>query len=62
MAASVVNLLKRTASLAGATLASRVLGFLREILMAQILGGGAVASAWSLAFKFPNLCRRVFGE
>ena len=62
MAPSVVNLLKRTASLAGATLASRVLGFLREILMADVLGGGAVASAWSLAFKFPNLCRRVFGE
>ena len=62
MAASVVNLLKRTASLAGATLASRVLGFLREILMAQILGGGAVASAWNIAFVIPNLCRRVFGE
>ena len=62
MAASVVNLLKRTASLAGATLASRVLGFVREILMAQILGGGAAASAWSFAFKIPNLCRRVFGE
>jgi len=62
MAASVVNLLKRTASLAGATMASRVLGFVREILMAQVLGGGAVASAWSIAFTIPNLFRRVFGE
>ena len=62
MAASVVNLLKRTASLAGATLASRVLGFVREILMADVLGGGAVASAWNFAVKIPNLFRRVFGE
>ena len=62
MAASVVNLLKRTASLAGATLASRVLGFLREILMADVLGGSAVASAWNFAVKIPNLFRRVFGE
>ena len=62
MAAPVLNLLKRTASLAGATLASRVLGFLREILMADVLGGGAVASAWSFAVKIPNLFRRVFGE
>ena len=62
MASTVINILKRTASLAGATLVSRVLGFLREILMAQVLGGGAVASAWSFAFKLPNLARRVFGE
>ncbi|MBR4662961.1 MAG: murein biosynthesis integral membrane protein MurJ [Lentisphaeria bacterium] len=62
MAAPILNLLKRTASLAGATLASRVLGFLREILMADVLGGGAVASAWTFAVKIPNLFRRVFGE
>ena len=62
MASTVINILKRTASLAGATLASRVLGFLREILMARVLGGGAVGSAWSFAFKLPNLARRVFGE
>ena len=30
--------------------------------MAQMIGGGAEASAWSFAFKIPNLCRRVFGE
>ena len=62
MASTVIGILKRTASLAGATLASRMLGFLREILMAQMLGGGAIASAWSFAFKIPNLFRRVFGE
>ncbi len=62
MASAVVNILKKTTSLAGATFASRLLGFLREILMAAVLGGGAVASAWAFAFKVPNLFRRVFGE
>ena len=62
MASTVRNILKSTASLAGATMASRVLGFVREILMAHVLGGGAVASAWSFAFMIPNLFRRVFGE
>ena len=62
MASAVVTILKKTTSLAGATFASRLLGFLREILMASVLGGGAVASAWAFAFKVPNLFRRVFGE
>ena len=62
MASTAVNLLKRTFSLAGATLASRVLGFVREILMAQVLGGGAIGSAWNFAIMIPNLFRRVFGE
>ncbi len=63
MLTSVVsNILKRVGGLAGATFASRFLGFFREILTASILGGGTVASAWTLAFMIPNLCRRVFGE
>ena len=63
MLTSVVsNILKRVGGLAGATFASRLLGFFREILTASILGGGTVASAWTLAFMIPNLCRRVFGE
>ena len=62
MASTAVNILKRTFSLAGATLASRVLGFVREILMAHVLGGGAVGSAWNFAIKLPNLARRIFGE
>ena len=62
MASPITGILKKTTSLAGATLASRVLGFVREILMAQVLGGGAVASAWSFAIMIPNLFRRVFGE
>ncbi len=62
MASAAARILKKTTSLAGATFASRLLGFLREILMANALGGGAAASAWSLAFKIPNLFRRIFGE
>ena len=62
MAAALNSILKRVGGLAGATFASRLLGFFREILTASILGGGTIASAWSLAFMIPNLCRRVFGE
>lgn len=62
MSSALNSILKRVGGLAGATFASRLLGFFREILTASILGGGTIASAWSLAFMVPNLCRRVFGE
>ena len=62
MASPISGILKKTTSLAGATLASRVLGFARELLMAHVLGGGAVGSAWNFAIKIPNLARRIFGE
>lgn len=41
---------------------SRVLGFVRDILIAAALGSGAVADAFFVAFRFPNLFRRLFGE
>lgn len=46
----------------GLTLLSRVLGFLRDILAAAVLGSGFVADAFYVAFRFPNLFRRLFGE
>ena len=46
----------------GATLSSRLLGFGRDILMAAALGTGPVADAFVVAFRFPNLFRRVFAE
>jgi len=46
----------------GFTLMSRLLGFVRDILVGQYLGAGAAADAWLAAFRFPNLFRRVFGE
>lgn len=41
---------------------SRILGFLREILMANFFGTSLAKSAFDLAFKIPNLFRRLFGE
>lgn len=45
-----------------AAVASRVLGFVRDVLMAQVLGTGAVADAFLVAFRIPNVVRRVLGE
>jgi putative peptidoglycan lipid II flippase len=44
------------------TLASRLLGFARDILIAATLGAGPVADAFFVALKLPNLFRRLFGE
>ena len=44
------------------TMASRVLGFARDVLIAAILGAGPVADAFFVALKLPNLFRRLFGE
>lgn len=41
---------------------SRVFGFVRDILIANFLGAGAVADAFVVAFRFPNLFRRLFAE
>jgi putative peptidoglycan lipid II flippase len=42
--------------------ASRILGFVRDVLFAQALGAGPVADAFLAAFRLPNLVRRVVGE
>ncbi|MFA5785240.1 MAG: murein biosynthesis integral membrane protein MurJ [Phycisphaerae bacterium] len=44
------------------TVASRVLGFIRDMLFAYFLGAGALFDGWAIAFKIPNLARRIFGE
>ncbi len=44
------------------TLASRVLGFARDIMIASFLGTGAVAEAFLVAFSLPNMFRRFFAE
>ncbi len=44
------------------TMLSRVLGFMRDILIAAVLGTGPVAEAFMVAFRFPNLFRRLFAE
>jgi len=46
----------------GWTMASRVVGFLRDILIAAFLGAGPVAEAFVIAFSLPNMFRRFFAE
>ncbi|WP_185984008.1 murein biosynthesis integral membrane protein MurJ [Aureimonas mangrovi] len=57
-----MNLLGKFATVGGATLLSRIFGFAREMMMAAALGIGPVADAFNLAFRFPNLFRRLFAE
>ena len=57
-----MSLVKKFASVGGATMASRVLGFAREAMIAAFLGAGPVADAFYAAFRFPNLFRRLFAE
>jgi putative peptidoglycan lipid II flippase len=56
------QMLKSSAAVGAATLASRVLGLVREIVYAQFMGNGLVASAFGYAFAVPNLFRRLLGE
>ena len=56
------GILKSSSGVAFATLLSRGFGLFRVILEASILGGGALASAWQLAFMVPNMFRRFLGE
>ncbi|MGB7287350.1 MAG: murein biosynthesis integral membrane protein MurJ [Salaquimonas sp.] len=57
-----MGLLSKFFSVGSATMASRVLGFVREALIAAFLGAGPVADAFYAAFRFPNLFRRLFAE
>lgn len=49
-------------AVSGLTLVSRVLGFIRDILVAALLGTGPIADAFFVAFRLLNLFRRLFGE
>ncbi len=55
-------LIKSAATVGGYTLISRLLGFVRDMLLASTVGSGPVAEAFVIAFRFPNLFRRLFGE
>lgn len=56
------TLARNAATVAAATLASRVLGYARDALTAHILGAGFGADAFFVAFRLPNLMRRLLGE
>ncbi len=55
-------LLRGIATIGVNTMLSRVLGFLRDVMMAALLGAGGMADAFFVAFQFPNLFRRLFAE
>ncbi|MBT8037810.1 MAG: murein biosynthesis integral membrane protein MurJ [Verrucomicrobiae bacterium] len=55
-------MLRSLMKVSGFTAMSRVLGFLRDILIARYLGSGLLGDAFFSAFRFPNLFRRIFGE
>ena len=55
-------LLKSTSVVGAFTLASRVLGLVRDIVFARFFGAGPLMDAFLVAFKIPNYLRRLFGE
>ncbi|MDP2783201.1 MAG: lipid II flippase MurJ, partial [Sulfurimicrobium sp.] len=57
-----MNLLKALAAIGSMTLLSRVLGFLRDTIIARAFGAGLYTDAFFVAFKLPNLLRRLFAE
>jgi putative peptidoglycan lipid II flippase len=50
------------ATVGGFTMVSRILGFVRDIVLSAVLGSGATADAFFVAFKLPNFFRRLFAE
>ena len=56
------NILKSSLGMSAATLMSRILGLVRTVLEAAVLGGSAAASEWGFAIIFPNIFRRLLGE
>ena len=57
-----MNLLRAAASVSAMTLASRITGFVRDTLIAIFFGAGAATDAFTVAFRIPNLLRRLFAE
>ncbi|MBK8399910.1 murein biosynthesis integral membrane protein MurJ [Propionivibrio sp.] len=57
-----MNLLKSLATVSSMTLLSRILGFVRDFVIARIFGAGMLTDAFFVAFKLPNLLRRLFAE
>ena len=57
-----MNIIKSTGTFSFYTLISRILGYLRDILIAIFLGSGPIADAFFVAFRIPNTFRRLFGE
>ena len=57
-----MNLIKSTGTFGFYTIISRLLGYLRDVLIAIFLGASFVADAFFVAFRIPNTFRRLFAE
>ena len=57
-----MNLLRALATVSSMTLLSRVLGYVRDVLIARVFGAGLATDAFFVAFRIPNLLRRLFAE
>ena len=57
-----MNLIKSTSTFSFYVLISRILGYLRDVLIAIYLGSGPIADAFFIAFRIPNTFRRLFSE
>lgn len=57
-----MSLVRNLSTIGGLTLVSRIFGFVRDMLLARVLGAGLAADAYQLAFRLPNTFRRLFAE
>ena len=57
-----MSLLRSASVVSFFTLASRVTGLVRELLIASLFGASALTDAFNVAFRIPNLFRRLFAE
>jgi putative peptidoglycan lipid II flippase len=57
-----MNLLRALVAVSSLTMVSRVLGYVRDFLIARIFGASLATDAFFVAFKIPNLLRRMFAE
>lgn len=57
-----MSLLRSAATVGGTTFLSRILGFVRDMMVASAIGTGPIADAFFVAFRFPNMFRSIFAE
>ena len=57
-----MNLLRALATISSLTLLSRILGYVRDFVIARAFGAGFATDAFFVAFRIPNLLRRLFAE
>ena len=62
MSGEPIRLGRAFATVGGWTMGSRVLGFVRDVMIAAFLGAGPAAEAFFVAFRLPNMFRRLFAE